>query len=360
MPLKVSVVVAVYAIPQRILRESLDCLLRQSCQEAEFILVNDKSPDNYTLGVLEEYAAKDKRFRVINNVENRGLAAVTNIGIEEASGKYFCRIDPDDLVPDNYLETLAAVMDHYDADMVTCAIRDFKDGENIAFQNNIKAERYLKNANIGERKLFRQKFICRLFKREVIGDLRFDENLLRAEDLIFIHQYLVRCKRCVEIDFPGYFYRHGRMCTEQETAMFSAVPRRLPKHFYEEPRITVDAFRDLYGECKTPDERFFVTYMLVRRFMRTVFWNRKGMQYYYEELCRIQNEHFAESVLPTVDKVLPLFAKMLKGLFPAKEMNKLFFFRLQLLRFLFEMRYAGYHMRRIADRIMLKIKHVVW
>lgn len=359
MAVKVTVLSAVYGIPERILREALDCFVRQTCTEAEFILVNDKSPDAYTSKVLQEYAARDERFKIVDNVENKGLAAATNQGLELGQGEYFCRIDPDDLVPDNYLEVMTKVMDFYEADMVTCAITDFKDGQNIDFQNNIAADRYLKlKRPLKKRKMMRQKFICRMFRRSTVGDLRFDERLLRGDDLMFIHLYLQKCGKCAEIDFPGYFYRHGRIFAPNEQAA-ACNPKRIPPHFYHEPRLTIDAFAAAFNAAQSSDERKFFSYMVLRRYMRTAFWLRGFGETMYDKIACQLDEYFRSTVEKIAFEMYPVTARLMRKLFCRKEINKSFFFNLQMLRLFFELRHIDYYFSAFFRAVRLKMHHVI-
>ena len=61
---KVSVIIPVYNVEQY-LRECLDSVVNQTLKDIEIICVNDGSPDN-SLAILEEYAAKDERIKIIN------------------------------------------------------------------------------------------------------------------------------------------------------------------------------------------------------------------------------------------------------------------------------------------------------
>lgn len=359
MAVNVSVLFAVYGIPKRILLEGLECLRRQTYKDAEFLLVNDQSPDDFTAGILDKYAAEDSRFRVITNAENMGLAGVRNLSIEASTGKYYTMFDPDDLIPDNYLEIMCGVMDYYDADMVTCAIREFKDGENVNFQNDIKIDRYLTLPRpLQTRKIFRQKFICRIFKRDVIGDLRFERLLSRGSDLLFIHQYLMRCERTVDIDFAGYFYRIGRIFAADEQKIPARNKNNKPKHFYGTTRIMIDGFANLFESCKTDAERSFAAYMTVRRFMRSAFGFRKLKSEQYDDLRDNLAAHYQETVSSVAEKMYPWFRKKLDKTFLKIEINKSFFFKIQLLRILFELRHLEYHISKTCAKITLNIKHV--
>ncbi|MDR0631733.1 MAG: glycosyltransferase, partial [Holosporaceae bacterium] len=61
----VSVIVPVYKT-ERFLRECLDSILGQSLQDIEVICIDDASPDNCWL-ILREYAAKDRRVKIIRH-----------------------------------------------------------------------------------------------------------------------------------------------------------------------------------------------------------------------------------------------------------------------------------------------------
>ena len=68
-----SVVVPVYGT-KRDLPACLESLRTQSLRDAEFLLVDDASPDGAG-AVLAEYARRDSRFRVLTHSQNRGLFA---------------------------------------------------------------------------------------------------------------------------------------------------------------------------------------------------------------------------------------------------------------------------------------------
>ncbi|MGP1471077.1 MAG: glycosyltransferase [Schwartzia sp. (in: firmicutes)] len=71
----------------RYIEESIDSVLRQTFSNWELILVNDGSTDR-TRDIMEAYAAKDGRIRVIHNDPNQRLPRSLNIGFRQARGKY--------------------------------------------------------------------------------------------------------------------------------------------------------------------------------------------------------------------------------------------------------------------------------
>ncbi len=93
---KLSVVVPVYGT-EKYLRTCLKSLAEQTQRDAEFILVDDASPDR-SIRIMEDIAAQDPRFRILRHAVNRGLFAARMTGAEAARGEYIAFLDSDDYV----------------------------------------------------------------------------------------------------------------------------------------------------------------------------------------------------------------------------------------------------------------------
>ncbi|MBQ1725304.1 MAG: glycosyltransferase family 2 protein, partial [Muribaculaceae bacterium] len=90
---QVSIIVPCYnAAPY--LPKCLKSILRQTFTDIEVIAVNDGSNDD-TLAVLERYAAKDQRIRIINAPHNCGLQWARHRGIKAAQGQWIMFVDAD-------------------------------------------------------------------------------------------------------------------------------------------------------------------------------------------------------------------------------------------------------------------------
>lgn len=97
----VSIIVPVYNI-EKYIRETIDCVRKQTYENWELLLVEDCSTDN-TVKVIEDYLVKlrDERIRLIRQDANVGAARTRNRGLEEARGRYIAYLDADDLwLPD--------------------------------------------------------------------------------------------------------------------------------------------------------------------------------------------------------------------------------------------------------------------
>lgn len=99
------------------LRQCLDCVVAQTLENIEVICVNDGSSDG-TMGILEEYAACDSRFRIVNQEQNQGLAVARNLALELARGKYVAFVDSDDLFDHDLFRKAYELAEKNESDLV--------------------------------------------------------------------------------------------------------------------------------------------------------------------------------------------------------------------------------------------------
>ena len=78
------------------LRAGIESVLDQTFENFEFVIVNDGSTDG-TMKVLEEYAAKDSRIKLVTNPTNMRIAKALNIGLDHCSALLVARQDADDM-----------------------------------------------------------------------------------------------------------------------------------------------------------------------------------------------------------------------------------------------------------------------
>ncbi len=111
----ISIIVPVYNV-EAYLRECLDSVLAQSYTNWECICVNDGSPDN-SQAILDEYAQRDTRFRVIAK-ENGGVSSARNEGLNQMKGQYFTFLDADDCYAPHALDLYMSLALKHSADIV--------------------------------------------------------------------------------------------------------------------------------------------------------------------------------------------------------------------------------------------------
>lgn len=98
---KFSVVVPLYHTPAKFLKDLVRSMMYQSYANWELCLVNASPEDRHLTSLLENWAMRDKRIRVIRLEKNLGIAQNTNAGIAASTGEFIAFLDHDDfLEPD--------------------------------------------------------------------------------------------------------------------------------------------------------------------------------------------------------------------------------------------------------------------
>lgn len=86
---------------ERYIKDSIISIINQTLTDWELILINDNSTDS-TYEIIKTF--KDPRIRIYNNKRRLGLASCLNLCIQSSRGKYFARMDGDDIMLINRLE----------------------------------------------------------------------------------------------------------------------------------------------------------------------------------------------------------------------------------------------------------------
>lgn len=92
----ISIVVPVYNPQKQLLIECIESVIKQSYGNWELCLADDKSPNEDVRLVLNEYAAKDKRIKVVFREENGHISAASNSALEISTGDWIALLDHDD------------------------------------------------------------------------------------------------------------------------------------------------------------------------------------------------------------------------------------------------------------------------
>lgn len=182
--IKLSIIIPCYNA-EPFVYELLDCLNKQMTDEVEVILIDDGS---------KEPVKTDYKWCRLIRQENSGISASRNKGLDLAKGKVVGFVDADDLLGDNYCSYIISRADE-EWDYMDLSWKSLEDS------------RYtykLRGDNDG---LSNPSASTRVFKRDFIGDLRFNENKDAAEDEDFTrHLGLSHAKHVCATDIL-YYYR---------------------------------------------------------------------------------------------------------------------------------------------------------
>ena len=180
----VSVIIPAYNIEDYIGR-CLDSIISQTYKNLEIIVVDDGSRD-HTGEILDNYAKKDRRIKVIHK-ENGGVSSARNKGIEAAEGDYIGFIDGDDLIESEMYKTLVDLLEEENADIAHCGYQMVFPDRVDYYHNTGKkkiqtTEEGLKDLLSGE--MIEPGLVNKLYKKELIKNCRLDETVKINEDLL--------------------------------------------------------------------------------------------------------------------------------------------------------------------------------
>ncbi|GIF99568.1 bifunctional glycosyltransferase/CDP-glycerol:glycerophosphate glycerophosphotransferase [Catellatospora citrea] len=209
-----SIVLPAYRV-QGYLRECLDSILDQGFGDVELIAVDDRSPDHCG-EILDEYAARDARVRVLHLAQNVGLGEARNVGLAQATGEYVWFVDTDDTLTPGSLETVARALHQQAPDVL---IVDFKRTYPIGRPRRSRLRRsfaaavgpngadlqarpnLIKTIHTVWNKIVRRDLLAKL-------DLRFAPGWY--EDVSWTYPLLVGAERIFTLEEVCYAYRQRR------------------------------------------------------------------------------------------------------------------------------------------------------
>lgn len=203
----ISVIVPVYKV-EKYIHRCIDSILNQTYKNLEIILVEDGSPDNCGK-ICDEYAKKDKRVKVIHK-ENGGVSSARNVGLDNATGKYLTFIDADDYVNEYYCQILLETLIEKNVDCVVCGYNRIYNPENKLEKITAKRSYEIEGEEIIETILSAQSGLgfvtMKLWKRDKIKNVRFNEEIVVAEDALFTLQASKYIKNMYIINKDIYNY----------------------------------------------------------------------------------------------------------------------------------------------------------
>ncbi|SFN37985.1 Glycosyl transferase family 2 [Algoriella xinjiangensis] len=210
---KVSIIIPVYK-PGNLIHDCIKSLINQSFKSAEFIFVNDGSPDNVQ-EILNEYQKKDERIKLLEQ-KNQGISIARNQGIKMAKGDYIGFLDNDDYYKVNFIEELYSKALKHNLDIIISRTIESRDNKKIVkapifqinkiYNQDFSSDKIIKNLLI-EESLF--PVWNKLYKKELINkyDILFPSNREIEEDCMFNLQAFKNAEKIMFIDYFGYYYR---------------------------------------------------------------------------------------------------------------------------------------------------------
>lgn len=200
----ISVIVPVFKVEEYLTR-CVESITHQTYTNLEIILVDDGSPDNCPK-MCDTLAKQDKRIKVIHK-ENGGVSLARNAALDIAKGEFIAFVDSDDFLENTFYEKLLSEQQKNNYDLVFTRYNYYENNtatpvcekslENMIHTNDLTY--FFNRESMGDITdngvNINHSIMCNiwrvLFKKDAIGEIRFNKNIKYMEDLIFMMQVCV-------------------------------------------------------------------------------------------------------------------------------------------------------------------------
>jgi GT2 family glycosyltransferase len=197
----ISFIMPVYNPKRAWLVEALESVRTQFCDAWELICVDDGSTAPHVAEILNGYAARDRRIRVLRSPQNVGIARAVNYGLRIVRYDYVAFVDHDDrLEPDAAWQLIRAAK-ATDADLI------YSDEAQTADNTEAITELRLRPAFSHDYYLSHPYFVHLVCARTDLARLigGWDESLSISADVDFVLRMIEASRRVVHV--PAVLYR---------------------------------------------------------------------------------------------------------------------------------------------------------
>lgn len=118
---------------EKYISETIESIINQTYSNFEYLIIDDGSTDS-SWEIIQKYAKKDKRIKILRNEKNLGIVKTRNKGLKErlSKSKYFAIIDSDDVSELNRLRIQVEFLEkHQDHGLVGSNINIIDEDSNI-------------------------------------------------------------------------------------------------------------------------------------------------------------------------------------------------------------------------------------
>ena len=179
---------------------SIKSIINQTYNHWELILIDDCSTDN-SYDIVKEFINDNKQYNIklIQNEKNYGVYVSLNIGIQNSSGEFICRLDSDDRLNPQTLEKCIKVVNYYNCDVV----------------------RYLSK----RKEQIRIGDICLFYRKNIIDIIGYYDSVRFGADTEFLSRMVkvldVSKFRLIKQVLYNAKFRKNSLTTSNETGLYS-------------------------------------------------------------------------------------------------------------------------------------------
>lgn len=228
----IDIIIPVYNTPKIDLERCLNSIIKQTYRNYKVYIIDDGSND-ITKNYLDDFIKNKDNF-VVKHIKNKGVSNARNLGIEISHSKYITFVDADDTLENNFLQEAYELIEKNNLDIIIGGYNEIKNGNIVRtrlslpglhiyegktidnfFEKLLTSKTNETNKEIGDCPTGR--IYTRLFKRDSIGNLRFDTNIHMSEDTLFMIDYTKKVNKIGVIDGLWYNYYINDYSISNET-----------------------------------------------------------------------------------------------------------------------------------------------
>lgn len=207
----VSIIMPVYNTG-KLLRHTIDCIIAQSYENWELLLIDDGSTDHICDEICDKFASFDNRIKTFHK-QNGGICSARNYGIERAQGEFIAFCDHDDEYNEFLIERALRSLLRNNSDLTKfCYDAIYDNGlvekKTICRKNEVYDNKFWPFLRLVNVNVFGTIWSC-LYRRKIIMDnsVRFDETIKHGGEDFDFNLHLLPFVRRINI-IPDYLYKH--------------------------------------------------------------------------------------------------------------------------------------------------------
>lgn len=294
----VSIIIPVYNTPEDLLRRCLDSAAKQTYKNIEVIIVDDGSNQD-TIDALNEYVKQDCRFILVQG-KHQGVSEARNIGLNNANGDWIAFADSDDELHIAFLNDALAIAQDSQADLICgnlqsvysdTVIQSYEQAKTLAYQvtESKEEKKILSNQLLIGYRIIGNNFDLgsatgrgsygKLFKKEIIKEIRFSHEVSIGEDSLFNYFIAKQSKSIAITNRVWYFYfRYSDSASSNHNV---------------EPWI--NSMSSIVAELKDEDEYvvkgnlLFLIFLYLNNYIRSESYSTRNSNTY--EILKFGNDH---------------------------------------------------------------------
>ncbi len=199
------------------IEKCINSVLKQTLKDIEILCIDAGSTDG-TLEILEDYAKKDNRIKIINS-EVKSYGYQLNLGISNARGEYIGIVETDDIIEPDMFEALYDMTSSNKPDYVKGMAVEFREIEGVLLKDReicpydeLKGSvDYFKEVNpsLDAGIFISDNFVWNgIYRSDFIKDIYFQETAGAAfQDISVLFQIISSAKKAIYINKVVYLYR---------------------------------------------------------------------------------------------------------------------------------------------------------